>query len=78
MQTFSELLREIRIGYSCGLLTESDMPIVQAAVECGYNNTKTFSRAFQKQKGCTPTEFRMAHKGDRLDRPVTLYLNCYE
>lgn len=64
MQTFSELLREIRIGYSCGLLTESDMPIVQAAVECGYNNTKTFSRAFQKQKGCTPTEFRMAHKGE--------------
>ena len=65
LQTFSELLREIRIGYSCGLLTASDMPLVQVAVECGFNNTKTFSRAFQKQKGCTPTEFRMSLEEER-------------
>ena len=65
MQTFSELLREIRIGYSCGLLADSDMPVVQIAVECGYNNTKTFTRAFQKQKGCTPSEFRMAGKTEQ-------------
>lgn len=59
MQSFSELLREIRISYACGLLTNPDLSINQVAVEVGYNNTKTFTRSFVTQKGCTPTEFRM-------------------
>lgn len=58
MQSFSELLMEIRISYACGLLQKQDITIGQVAVEVGYNNTKTFTRAFQTQKGCTPSEFR--------------------
>lgn len=58
METFSELLREIRINYSCGMLMNLDLSVTQIAIETGYNNTKTFSRAFQTQKGCTPSEYR--------------------
>ena len=46
MQSFSELLNEIRISYACGLLQKQDITIGQVAVECGYNNTRTF-RAFK-------------------------------
>lgn len=64
MQTFTELLREIRIHYSCGLLMSQKLPIIQIAVEVGYNNAKTFTRAFQAQIGCTPTEFRERRKSE--------------
>lgn len=58
MQSFSELLREIRISYACGLLQKLDITIGQVAVEVGYNNVKSFTRAFNAQKGCTPSEYR--------------------
>ena len=58
MQSFSELLREIRIHYACGLLMNPALSVEQVAIEAGYNNSKTFIRAFQAEKGCTPGEFR--------------------
>ncbi len=58
MQSFSELLNEIRISYACGLLQKQDITIGQVAVECGYNNTRTFNRAFQTLKGCSPAEYK--------------------
>ena len=61
MQSFSELLREVRISYACGVLSNLDLSISQVAVEVGYNNTKTFTRSFVKQQGCTPTEYRIEY-----------------
>ena len=58
MESFSEILREIRINYACGLLMNPGLSVEQVAVEAGYNNSKTFIRAFQAEKGCTPSEFR--------------------
>lgn len=58
MQSFSQLLREIRVGYACGLLTNPALSVEQVAIEVGYNNSKTFTRAFQKQMGVTPSEYR--------------------
>ena len=58
MQSFSELLREIRVNYACGLLMNPALSVEQVAIEAGYNNSKTFIRAFQAEKGCTPGEFR--------------------
>ena len=58
MESFSEILREIRINYACGLLMNPGLSVEQVAVEAGYNNSKTFIRALQAEKGCTPSEFR--------------------
>ena len=67
MQSFSELLREIRISYACGLLQNSNLTLGQIAIEVGYNNSRTFSRVFVSQKGYTPSEFRDKLLSEKTD-----------
>ncbi len=61
-QSFSEILREIRIHYSCGLLAESDLNLTEIAIEVGYNNSRSFHRAFENLKGISPSEYREKRK----------------
>lgn len=35
-----------------------DMPISQIATELGYHNVQSFSKAFQRQRGMTPTQYK--------------------
>ena len=70
MQTFSELLREIRVGYSCGFLRSTDVPVAQIALEVGYNNTKTFSSAFYEQLSCSPNEYRERFEKNKVQRTM--------
>lgn len=41
------------------LLVSTDMSITEIAVEAGYRSSNHFMRAFKKEEGLTPTEFRM-------------------
>jgi AraC-like DNA-binding protein len=56
--TFSDFLNEIRIGFACKLLQQSDLPVTQVAYECGYSNISYFNRTFKKIHGITPREYR--------------------
>jgi AraC-like DNA-binding protein len=56
--TFSDFLNEIRIGFACKLLQQSDLPVTQVAYECGYSNISYFNRTFKKIQGITPREYR--------------------
>ncbi|GGM96831.1 AraC family transcriptional regulator [Dyadobacter beijingensis] len=57
-RTFSEFLNDVRIGYACKLLHQSDLPITQIALECGYSNISYFNRCFKKINKMSPKEFR--------------------
>ena len=57
-KTFPKLLNELRIGRACQYLAETDMPITQVAMSCGYNNLSNFNRQFLKLKEMTPRDFR--------------------
>ncbi len=35
-----------------------DMPINEIARNLGYNNTQSFNKAFQRQRGLTPTQYK--------------------
>ena len=35
-----------------------ELTILEIALECGFNNTTNFNKAFKKQKCLTPSEFR--------------------
>ncbi len=50
------LLRLRRASYQ--LAFREDKPIIDIALECGYENPESFSRAFRKNIGQTPSEFR--------------------
>lgn len=57
-RTFSEFLNEIRIGFACQLLQQSDLSITQIAYESGNGNVSYFNRSFKKNRGLTPKEYR--------------------
>lgn len=57
-RTFPEFVNELRIGRACRLLAESDMPVTEIALACGYTNLSNFNRQFLRLKRRTPREFR--------------------
>ena len=61
-RTFSDFLNEVRIGFAKKLLQQSDLPITQIALECGYSNISYFNRNFRKINNITPKEYRNASK----------------
>jgi AraC-like DNA-binding protein len=62
-KTFSEILNEVRIGFACKMLINTEDPISQVAYNCGYQNVPYFNRQFRIIKERTPQEYRMMYKG---------------
>lgn len=56
--TFLKYLTKVRISRAEELLTETDMKVQDIAVHVGYASTKYFSKAFKRENGCTPSEFK--------------------
>lgn len=55
---FSNFLNSLRIKRAAELLIETEKPIIEIALEVGYNSSKTFSRNFIKFMKVNPGEFR--------------------
>ncbi len=55
---FGDWLRYQRVRKAQDLIRESSYPIGRVAVECGFNNLRTFQRAFRRVTGMTPRQFR--------------------
>lgn len=49
-----------RIERAAHLLSKTSLPILQVALDCGFENASYFIRKFKEAKGCTPTEFRQS------------------
>ena len=58
-----EYVRFRRLKKAMYLLRMTDRDILDIALECGYEAHESFSRAFKKQYGRTPTEYREAMQG---------------
>ncbi len=57
-KTFVAYLGELKISAACRLLTESDRPILDIALDAGFNNLANFNRRFRALKGVTPSAWR--------------------
>lgn len=58
-ETFFSFIMRYRIEESARLLeTRPDLPVVQIAQLCGFSSASVFGRAFLKNKGITPKEYR--------------------
>ena len=53
-----EYINEYRIKHVLYDLRETDMPVTEISLECGYNNLGNFLREFRKQTGTTPLQYR--------------------
>jgi AraC-like DNA-binding protein len=57
-KTFSDFLIEIRIGYSCKLLTGQKMSVSQVCYDSGFNTLSNFNRQFKAVTHYSPMEYR--------------------
>lgn len=57
-RTPMEYVNEYRIKQSLRLLEETDLPVTEVCMECGYGNLGNFLREFRKQTGTTPLKYR--------------------
>ena len=56
--TFTEYLNNYRVSQACYLLKNSDQSIGEIALNCGYNNLRTFHRNFKKIINMSPKEYQ--------------------
>ncbi len=58
---FNEYVNSLRVSNACKHLRKSDRPITEISELVGFNTLRTFNRAFHKQMGMTPREYRLSH-----------------
>lgn len=58
--TVIEFLNAERVVHARRLLLESDLRVHQIATSVGYNSARSFIRAFKRQTGITPAQYRSA------------------
>lgn len=57
-KTVNCYITEVRITHATELLSRTSLAIFEIAAECGYQDQNYFSKAFQKARGITPSEYR--------------------
>ncbi len=59
-QSYIAYLNSYRIKQAEKMLVNSEKPVLDISLECGFNSLTTFNRTFRKIKGCSPTFYRKA------------------
>ena len=59
---FNDYVNSLRISAACKLLVKSDKTVTEICETVGFNTLRTFNRAFQKQMGMTPSDYRAKKK----------------
>ncbi len=62
----NEYVNLMRIAAAEKLLTDTNKPITDVALECGFNDSNYFASVFKKAKGITPKKFSLQYK-NQLD-----------
>ena len=64
-KTIADTLTHIRTSAAEQLLSQSELPLTQIALDCGFCDGNYFSTVFKKQRGVSPKEFRAASRAKR-------------
>lgn len=67
-RTPTRYINELRIGYACRQLIETDRAILDICHRSGFESPSFFNRTFRQLRDCTPREFRRRH-GDAATEP---------
>lgn len=60
---FSEYRTQVRMRQAIELLEQTGYNVNQISEKLAYENAESFIRAFKKEEGCTPAEYRRKRKG---------------
>ena len=56
--SFNTYVNYYRLSHACYLMENSDMPIIECAMESGYASLRSFNRNFKEYFNVTPAEYR--------------------
>jgi AraC family transcriptional regulator len=75
-ESLNATIRRLRLQRAAGELIRSTKPIIRIATSASYGSPEAFSRAFMRQFGELPSEYRHArcHQGHRFDQPFVAML----
>ncbi|MEE8841679.1 MAG: AraC family transcriptional regulator [Eubacteriales bacterium] len=59
-QNFNHYLNDVRLEHASVLLADSDLPITEIYLECGFQSQATFNRVFRTKYKVTPRQYRKA------------------
>ncbi len=68
--SFNEYINSLRVSEACRHLRLGDMSITQISEMSGFGTLRTFNRAFQKQMGMSPSEYRKSNKYEHYSASV--------
>lgn len=68
--SFQDYLNQIRFEHALQLMDTTDLTILDICLETGFSSSRYLQRAFEKNLGCTPKEYRKAEKKPRLIGPA--------
>lgn len=57
-KTFTQYVNEVKIGYSCKLLMETELNVSEVCYQSGYNSLSRFNKCFKKITKRTPLNYR--------------------
>ncbi|MFN0123912.1 MAG: GyrI-like domain-containing protein, partial [Blastocatellia bacterium] len=60
-ETMFAFLQRRRLLRAIEMIHEARFSLTDIALECGFDSGSSLSRAFRKQLGCTPTQYRQRH-----------------
>ena len=64
--SFTDYVNSLRVAHACRHLKSDELSVTEICAQVGFSTLRTFNRAFQKQMGCSPSEYR---KKQRKDKP---------
>lgn len=67
-KTYIDFLNEIRVGYACSQLIDSNMPVIDICYASGYNTMVHFHRQFLKLKKITPLQYRKTFSAENISK----------
>ena len=57
-KTYIDFLNEVRVGYACKQLMDTQHTIASICYDSGFNTLANFNKQFLKVKNCTPSGYR--------------------
>jgi AraC family transcriptional regulator len=66
-----DYVRKRRLTQAAGDIAESTLPIIDIAIEWGFESTETFIRAFEAEHGITPGKYRGSGMSLHLTKPFS-------
>lgn len=67
----TQYIGSLRAHRAANLLRESESPLLEVAMNSGFDSLRTFYRSFKKNFGMTPTEYRHAIRDGKAGRAAT-------